>query len=298
MNLNDPAWLERNYNNRLLVPEFPQFLARWQAESAQARQQMACELDLPYGTGPAESLDVFPAARPGAPVAVFIHGGYWRALSKADHSFVAPALHALGATVVVPDYALCPAVTIPEITMQMVRALAWTWRHAARFNGDASRITVIGHSAGGHLALLAGAGVLYFGVLAAMLLACQWSAFETGLPSQVLRSALSISGLHDLTPIARTPFLQADLRLTPADVRRASPAKLPAPARGRLYAVAGGDESAEFIRQMQLIRQAWGPQAVPVCEALSGLNHFSVLEALVQPGHRLHQLGKELIAAL
>lgn len=284
MNLNDPAWLERNYNNRLLVPEFPQFLARWQAESAQARQQMACELDLPYGTGPAESLDVFPAARPGAPVAVFIHGGYWRALSKADHSFVAPALHALGATVVVPDYALCPAVTIPEITMQMVRALAWTWRHAARFNGDASRITVIGHSAGGHLA--------------AMLLACQWSAFETGLPSQVLRSALSISGLHDLTPIARTPFLQADLRLTPADVRRASPAKLPAPARGRLYAVAGGDESAEFIRQMQLIRQAWGPQAVPVCEALSGLNHFSVVQSLTQSGSRLQALAQRLLSAL
>ena len=79
-----------------------------------------------------ETLDVFPPPRPGAPVLVFIHGGYWRALDKCDFSFVAPAFTPAGAMVVVPNYALCPAVSVEHIALQMVRALAWVWRHAAQ----------------------------------------------------------------------------------------------------------------------------------------------------------------------
>ena len=110
-----------------------------------------------------------------------------------------------------------------------------------------------------------------------------------------MKNALSISGLYDLEPIMHTPFLQPTLQLTPQQVRQASPALLPAPAQGTLYTVAGGDESEEFLRQNRLIREAWGEDRVPVCEALPGLNHFRVLEALAQPGHRLHQLALELL---
>ena len=110
-----------------------------------------------------------------------------------------------------------------------------------------------------------------------------------------MREALGISGVYDLAPLRLTPFLKDSLRLTPAQVRKTSPALLPRPRRGVLYTVAGGDESAEFLRQNRLIRDAWGPRAVPVCEALPGLNHFSVLEALVQPGHRLNMLTWELL---
>ena len=128
-----------------------------------------------------------------------------------------------------------------------------------------------------------------------MMLECVWPALAKDLPSQVVKNALSISGLHDLEPIMHTPFLK-NVNLTPQQVRQASPALLPAPLHGQLVAVAGGDESAEFHRQAQLIQQAWGKQAVPVCELLPGLNHFSVLEALAQPGHRLHQIAMELLA--
>jgi arylformamidase len=91
-----------------------------------------------------------------------------------------------------------------------------------------------------------------------------------------------------------TPFLQPSLKLTTQQVRQASPALLPAPAQGRLFAVAGGDESEEFHRQARLMREAWGESRVPVCEILPGLNHFSVLEALTKPGQRLHQLALKL----
>ena len=276
----DGPWLDSMYNNRDLVPEHPEHLRRWAAESADAMRTQPRELDVRYGGGPNEHLDIFSTAKPDAPVLVFIHGGYWRALDKRDHSFVAPAFTREGVCVVIPNYALCPAVTIPQITMQMVQALAWTWRHIARHGGDPNRITVAGHSAGGHLA--------------AMMLACLWPVYGRELPADLVKGALSISGLHDLEPIMHTPFLQPSLKLTPQQVRQASPALLPAPAQGRLFAVAGGDESEEFHRQARLMREAWGESRVPVCETLPGLNHFSVLQALVQPGHRLHQLALKL----
>ncbi|WP_137892251.1 alpha/beta hydrolase [Ramlibacter sp. 2FC] len=281
MPLQDAAWHDRMYNNRALVPDHAEHLARWARESEAARRTLPCRLDLAYGEGPNETLDLFPAARADAPVLVFIHGGYWRSLDKADHSFVAPEFTQQGACVVIPNYALCPAVTVPQITLQMVKALAWTWRHVAEHGGDPHRICVVGHSAGGHLA--------------AMLLACVWKSWAPDLPAALVRRALSISGLHDLAPIRRTPFLQASLHLTPAQVAKASPAKLPAPRQGRLYSVAGGDESAEFLRQCALIREAWGARAVPVCETLPGLDHFSVMQSLVTPGSRLNQLALQLL---
>ena len=276
-----PDWYDRMYNNRALVPDHADYFARWDSRSRAARAALPCELDVAYGHGPMETLDIFPARSVNAPVVVFIHGGYWRSLDKADHSFVAPALHALGAAVVVPNYALCPAVTIPDIVMQMVQAVAWTWRHAREFGGDPSRIRVVGHSAGGHLAT--------------MMLACNWRQVGSDLPADLVRDVLSISALYELESLLATPFLQSSLRLTSADARRASPAYLPSPSQGRLFSVAGADESAEFIRHNHLIQQAWGSTRVPVCEDLVGLNHFSIVEALTQPGHRLHALVKQLI---
>ena len=279
----DGASLDRQYNNRALVPDFAEHLARWAADSAQARTQ-PCTLDLAYGAGPSESLDIFPAAGSakagGAPVLVFLHGGYWRGLDKADHSFVAPTFTQSGACVVVPNYALCPTVTVAQIVMQMVRALAWTWRHVSEYGGDPSRITVAGHSAGGHLA--------------AMLLACQWQRWAADLPPRLVRNALSISGLFELESIRRTPHLQADLRLTPAQAWLASPGV--AAGRGQLYSVAGGDESQAFLLHNKLIRQAWGRRVVPVCEVVPGLNHFSMLGALAQPGTRVNSLTAALLA--
>lgn len=276
----DPAWLTAQYNNRERVPQYPKFLAQWSEASALSRAKSECRLDLPYGEGAFESLDVFPATRPGAPVLVFIHGGYWRALDKSDFSFVAPAFTAAGAMVVVPNYALCPTVSMEHIVWQLVHALQWVWRHAAAHGGDPQRIAVAGHSAGGHLA--------------AMMLSCRWKQVADDLPAQLVGGALAISGLYDLEPIRHTPFLQADLRLSPASVGRLSPAFFPRP-KGKLYATVGAAESEEFLRQNQLIRDVWGPTAVPVCETVPRRNHFDVLESLVDPSGRLHDLALRLL---
>lgn len=269
----DPVWLEQQYDNRARVPEHPEILGRWAEASALARGRMTCELDVPYGDSPAETLDVFPAAAPGSPVLVFIHGGWWRTLDKRDHSFVAPAFVKAGAAVVVPNYGLCPAVGVDTIALQMVRAVVWTWRHAARFGGDPSRIVVAGHSAGGHLAT--------------MMLCCDWRSQGEELPATLVGAAVSVSGLYDLEPVRHVPFLTADLRLTPALVRRLSPARFPAP-KGRLVVAAGGDESEEFLRQNTLMRAAWGPAVVPLMETVAGANHFSVVHALVDADEPLH----------
>jgi arylformamidase len=287
MAVKDAQWHDRMYNNRALVPDFADHFAHWQNASAQARAQLKSTLDVPYGDGVGETLDIFPAKDANAPVVVFIHGGYWRSLDKSDHSFVAPALRDMGACVVVVNYALCPGtpdhpVTIPDIAQQMAKATAWVWRHIAEHGGDRQNISVMGHSAGGHLA--------------AMLLGCHWKQVGRDLPSELVRKALSISGLFDLEPIRKTPFVQGDLRITPAHVRMASPAKWPRPNQGVLYTVAGGDESPEFLRHNRLIHQAWGPKTVPVCEDLPGLNHFSIVTDLTRPGTRLHALAQQLIA--
>src|SRR5205085_12687524 len=269
----DGDWHDAMYNNRALVPEHPDFFGRWAAESAKARSDGPCELDIAYGSLPGERLDVFPAPSADAPVLVFVHGGYWRALDKSDHSFVAPAFHRDGACVVVPNYTLCPEVSIPQITMQVARAVAWTWHNIARFGGDRRRIVVAGHSAGGQLA--------------AMMMTCLWQQLDAALPRDAICGALAISALHDLDPIMRTPFLQGTLKLTPQQVQQASPARLPSPRHGTLYSIAGGAESAEYHRQNRLIQEAWGLRRVPVCELVPGRNHFSVLDALVEPRHRV-----------
>ena len=277
---NDPAWLEQQYDNRARVPDHASHFLKWAAASAHTRAHAPCVLDVRYGDGPSETLDVFPTTVPGAPVLVFIHGGYWRSLDKADHSFVAPSFTADGALVLVPNYALAPAVTLEDITLQLARAVEWAWRHAAEHGGDPSRIVVAGHSAGGHLA--------------AMMLSCRWKQLADDLPAQLVQGALSLSGLYDLEPLRHTPFLQADLRLTPASVRRLSPAFFPRP-RGKLVTLVGALESEEFQRQNQLIRDVWGPTAVPVCATVEGADHFTILRHLADPDSHVHALGRQLL---
>lgn len=278
-----PEWFEAQYNNRARVADSAAILARWTQASALSRARSVGLLDLPYGESLLERLDVFPAQTEHsapAPVLVFIHGGYWRALDKSDHSFVAPVFTDEGALVVIPNYGLCPDVSMERIPLQLAQALAWVWRHAAEHGGDPNHIVLVGHSAGGHLA--------------AMLACCDWKAVAPDLPRQLVKGVLSISGLHDLAPLRHAPSLQADLRLGSDSVRRLSPVHFPAP-EPPVYCVVGADESEEFRRQNGLLQAAWGHKAVPVAEELPGCNHFSILHDLADPEGRSHRLARRLL---
>jgi len=279
-----PAWYDEQYNNRGRIPEHPAILQRWADTSAAALAALG-PLELAYGDDATERLDLFaPAAgasgAASAPVLIYFHGGYWRALGKRDQSFVAPPFADAGTLVVLPDYALCPAVSIEHIIGQMQRAVAWVYRHASAYGGDPARIVVAGHSAGGHLA--------------AMMLASDWPQVAPDLPAGLVRTALAISGVFDLEPLRRAPFLAPDLRLDAGTARRLSPASLTAPA-GRLAAVVGANESEEFLRQNELIRKVWGPSVVEVCEALPGHHHMSIIGDLGHAGSRLHAICRRCL---
>lgn len=268
----DAAWLQAQYDHRARVPGAQALMARWTQASVLSRSRMTCELDLRYGEAEAMTLDVFPARRSGAPVLIFIHGGWWRSKDKSDMSFVAPAFVQAGAMVVVPNYTLAPAASIADIALQLTQAVAWTYRHARRYGGDPMQIAVAGHSAGGHLA--------------AMLACCDWTLVGDDLPPELVTGALGVSGVYDLAPIRDVPFLRDDLRLQPADVARLSPVAF-APPPVPMLSLVGADESAAQIAQQRALKAAWGP-ALTVAEELPGRDHFTVMHDLVERGTVAH----------
>lgn len=274
----DQAALDRQYDNRGLVPGFQSFLDRYAADSAAARSALQARLDVPYGAGEAETLDIFtPADAAGpAPIQVFFHGGYWKALSKAEFSYVAGPVTAAGGIAVVVDYGLIPTVDMDALVGQCRAAVAWVYRNAAAFGGDPTRLFVSGHSAGGHLA--------------AMVAATEWHG-RYGLPRRVVAGAVAISGLFDLEPI-RLSFLNRDLRLTPDQVWRNSPVNLPPPPPPMPVAIAfGADESDEYAWQSATYAGYLATRALtPEIRPILGRHHFSIAADLGDPDSELCRL--------
>ena len=255
---------EREYNNRARVPESAEIIAGWARDAAAFRESgVRAELDLAYGEGEREKLDLFlPPNGEAAPTALFIHGGYWQALDRSFVSHCARGLLGQGVAVAVPSYDLCPAVTLGEIAEQMRRAAAFLHRRRG------GRLLAAGHSAGGQLA--------------ALLLATDWPAWQPGLPAGMVGAALPVSGVFELAPLRGTSIATA-LRLTGADIATLSPRLLPPPAYESLHVVVGGAESDEFIRQSRDFATHWGGSF----EALPGANHFTVLDPFTDPAHPL-----------
>lgn len=259
----DREALDREYDNRKKVANSAELIARYASESEAARRTLACRLDVRYGLHAGETLDVFlPPGPAPAPVHVFIHGGYWHRMDKADFGFVARALQPAGAAVVAINYALMPSVTMDELVRQCRAAVAWVWRNASSFGGDPGRIFVSGHSAGGHLT--------------AMVMSTDWAAFG-GLPADVVKGGCGISGLYDLEPI-RLCYLNDILRLTPEEARGNSPVHLAPERSGALLLAVGDREGPEYHRQTDELAAAWRARGLP-CEVMdmAGHDHFSIM---------------------
>ena len=276
----EKAFLNREYNNRDLVPDHPQYFSRWAESSARARSTMTCHLDLRYGEMPGETMDIFPARKGDGSCLMFIHGGYWRSLDKKDHSFLAPTLVDGGVSLAVVNYDLCPKVTIEDIVQQMLRASRWLWLHAEDYGMDQDRLYVGGHSAGAHLT--------------AMLMCALWPVFDRQLPKDLWKGGLAISGVYDLRPLLQVDMLQDDLRLDEASAMRLSPAFMSPATRAPVMTAVGGNESSEFQRQNALIGERWRA-AFAGDIPMPGANHFSVLDGLADPKSPLYAGARRLM---
>ncbi|MGD9539170.1 MAG: alpha/beta hydrolase [Alphaproteobacteria bacterium] len=268
--LPDPAY-EAEYNLRARHADSDTLVARWTGESERVRRTLPCLLDQRYGDEPNATLDLFPARTAGAPILVFIHGGYWRRLDKADHSFIAEAPVANGAAVAVLNYDLCPAVTIETIVAECRAATAWVYRNAAKLNGDPARLYVTGHSAGGHLT--------------ATTLATDWQAL--GLPADLIKGGLPLSGVFDLHPIILTS-INDDTRLNRETAERLSPLYRKPHHLPPIVAAVGAGETFAFLEQTRLYADAWrrwGGEATHL--VVPGVHHFDVLLELARADSRL-----------
>jgi arylformamidase len=268
-----PEFVERGYNNRAAVPDHPLWLARFAESSAKARAALAPKLDLRYGPGAKETLDLFvPSGRTRATF-VFLHGGYWRALDKSDFSFVAEPFVAQGIAVAVVNYDLCPDVTIATIVDECRRAVAWVVRDGAAQGVNPDHVVVGGHSAGGHLA--------------AMMLATDWTA--QGLAREPLAGAVSISGVHDLAPMVLFSF-NSDFGLDADEAVRLSPVRMTPRCGAPLLLAVGADETSEFIRQTRILWDAWPdsrPAGARAPLIVPARHHFSVIDDYADPASEL-----------
>ena len=257
----DQKALDAQYNQRSLVPDADDYIAVDVAESARVRGKLDCRLDVPYGPSEDEKLDVFPAAAPGSPVAVYMHGGAWTRSDKANESFMAEAFVEAGAAFIAVNFGLCPKVTLDEMIRQARAAVAWSHANARDFNADPDRLFIAGHSSGGHVG--------------GMMAVTDWEAAH-GLPRDLVKGGLLCSGMYDLEPVrlsARNEYLHLDAA---AEARNSSIRHIPADGCPLVIGYGGGEQE-EFRRQSIEFAAAWRGAGLEVREFdMPGVNHFEL----------------------
>lgn len=265
--------LEAAYDVEASVPNFAAYARQFVESSANTRERQPCRLGVRYGPTRDEFADIFPAARPGAPILIFIHGGFWRSLSAREFSFCAEGPQRAGVTAVIANYSIAPAVRVGEMVRQMRALVAWCSANASAIHGDAHEIYVCGHSAGGHLT--------------ATTMLTDWPG-DYDLPETTVKGGIAISGLFDLSPIKMVPFVQNDLRLTDEEVSLYSPSRHISRTRSELLVTHGSEEPSEFLRQSDEFLSDWlrtgnGGRFLPQM----GRNHFTAITDLADPGSAL-----------
>ena len=268
-----PEAIELAFNPRATARNVDERIASYAAASAETRARLNPILDVRYGSGEKETLDIFPTDEPNAPVHLFIHGGYWRAMDKSDYSFIADVFHPAGATAVLVNYDLCPDVTLDTIVAQANRAIAWTYRNIAYHGGDPDRLHVSGNSAGGHLT--------------AMALAHDWTA--EGLPADIIKGAVPITGVFDCEPVPDITVNEL-VRLDRESAQRLSPLRNPPRRALPLLIAVGGAEPPLWI-QMSKDYAALCREHGIECEymELAGHDHFDISRAAGDPQSPLAQ---------
>jgi arylformamidase len=255
---------DRDYANGAFIPGsaiYPELWARKAAVFRQERHDRA-ELDLSYGHGARQKLDLFLPASAPLGVVVFIHGGYWHLFSKAHWSHLAAGPLALGYAVAIPGYSLAPAVRVSEITAEIARAI---WFVATRVSG---KMVVCGHSAGGHLA-------------------ARMASSDIVVP---IDRVVPISPLAELGPLMATE-MNAILAIDADEAARESPARLAKRPEVSARVWVGASERPAFLWQARLLAEEWNCPWT----AEPGRHHFDVIEGLEDPES---SLTRTLVAGL
>jgi arylformamidase len=261
-------FVEREYNNRALVPGHPAYFARWEKDSVYVREILKPHLDLPYGPHARQRIDVFPAAGARGTL-MFIHGGYWRSLDKAMFSWLAASWVAAGVSVAMPNYRLAPEVGIAHIVEDIVDATNWLALNGAKY-GAPPPFVVSGHSAGGHLT--------------AALFATPWSRLKFD-PTRIV-GGVPFSGVFDFEPMLHFGF-NADFKLDAEGARALTLLARKPTLAAPLVVAAGAGESSEFQRQSRALASAWAPQARGL--ALAGHDHFSIVDSFAERSQPLYE---------
>jgi arylformamidase len=272
-----PAERERQYSPSSCVAAIEPFLDAYVARSRDAETRFRCQKNLLWGEQPDETFDYFPAASAGAPLLVFIHGGYWQEHSKDESLFAAPDCLANGIAFAAIDYTLAPRATLGAIVQQCRRAIASLHRQAATLGFDAWRIYVAGSSAGAHLAAM-------------LLVAGSWAGY--GLADDVVAGSVLLSGIYDIEPLTGT-YIDAALHLTAEDAAALSPLRLQLGRAVKTIVAWGQNETDEFKRQSRAFAAALVRSGFPVSAfEVAGANHFDIVFGLAD---RDSVLGKATI---
>ncbi|SFU69717.1 arylformamidase [Polaromonas sp. YR568] len=265
----DQAELDAAYNQAVYAPNMAEVLQRYADHSEAARAVVGEPLRFVYGDSAIEGLDVYPTARPDAPIAIFIHGGAWRSGRARDYGFPAGLFTRAGAHLVVPDFTAVQDVDGNLMTMagQVRRAVAWVHANAGRFDGNPGRIHVLGHSSGAHLA-----GVV---------LTTDWAG-RFGLPPDVIKGGLCCSGIFDLKP-PRLSARSSYVRFTDEIEEALSPQRHLGLLTAPVIVAYGTLETPEFQRQSRDFAAAVASAGKSVQLLVGeGRNHFEMIESLAE----------------
>lgn len=267
-----PEEFDAQYNLRAGRPDYEvTVIPDWTRDSEAARASLDCTIDIRYGEGEKQKLDVFRCGDTSAPVLVYFHGGYWQRGDKSIYSFIATPFVAAGVNVVVVGYDLCPSVTITRISEEAREAMAYIFRNADELKINRDRITVMGHSAGGHITQ--------------MMMATDWPAFGDDLPADLIRAGIPVSPLSCLEPVRLTEALNTGIRMDAAEAEAESPmTNHPPVTDAAQLVVVGGAETEEFHRQARMYVEKYTTASRSIgLYIVPGVDHFDELNVLADP---------------
>jgi len=258
-----PQDSEAGYNLRVAFPDFPQVLQGWQSASRELLLKQRPAVDIAYGDQALQNLDFYRAPANNTPLLVFVHGGYWQGGDKADVGFIAAPYIQAGISVAVINYSLAPAARIEDMVVEVRNALRWLRDNAEHLSVNPRRISLMGHSAGGHLVTMMAAS----------------DEANDDLP--VFEHVFGISGVYDVPPLVPSSINNA-LGLDAARAEALSPIAKAAPKTTRVHTFVGENETEQFHLQAAALAQSWG-QAVVAHYSVPDTHHFTVLDLLGDP---------------